>query len=159
MRLLRLPLLVWIGVIAAPAAHACNIDDPIEIIQGEIGDFSKVRAVVLARVSRVVPATRDQVVSRFNPQQQDQIWKHNCDYNWDAVFDYQKTLRGFADNRLFVVTQRALPGYCDVRRPPAIGDLRVLYIRSDNIVYDVDPKFVQLDDPNVPLKAPYSVQN
>ena len=143
-------VLFAIGISASalgPAAHACNIDDPIEIIQGEIGDFGKVRAVALARVSRVVPVP----VDKFR--------KGLEQYNWDAVLDHEKTLRGFVDNRLFMVQQRAAPGYCDIRKPPAVGELRVVFIRDDNIMYDVDPNFVQLDDPEVRLKPPYTVAN
>ena len=44
-------------------------------------------------------------------------------------------------------------------QPPAVGERRVVYIREDNIAYDVDPKFVQLDDPAVRLKPPYTVPN
>jgi hypothetical protein len=131
----------------ASAAYACNLDDPIEIIQGEIGDFGKVRAVALARVSRVVPVPVDEFRKGFEGD------------NWDAVFDYEKTLRGFIDSRVFVVHQRRAPGYCNIRKPPALGELRVVYIRSDNRVYDVDPKFVQMNDPEVRLKLPYTVSN
>ena len=134
------------GVLSADAG-ACNIDDPIEIIQGEIGDFRKVKAVAVARVSRVVPVPVDKFREGFEQ------------YNWDAVLDHEKTLRGFVDSRLILVRQRAGPGYCDIRKPPAVGERRVVYIREDNIAYDVDPKFVQLDDPAVRLKPPYTVPN
>lgn len=145
LRLFYLALIA--GAVSMEAANACNIDDPVEIIQGEIGDFSKVRAVALARVSRVVLVP----VDKFR-----EGMEH---YNWDAVLDHEKTLRGFVDSRVFVVHQRAAPGYCDIRTPPAVGELRVVYIRSDNLVYDVDPKFVRMDDPDVPLKPPYTVPN
>ena len=158
MKLFRLLGLTPLGLAALTSpAHACNIDDDVEIIQGELGDFREVRAVVLARVSRVAPVARDHFLYGFPGKDRDQIWKTYSKANWDAVLDYVKTLRGSVDNRLFVVSQRGWPGHCDNRGPPAIGELRVVYIRKDNRAYDVDPKFVRLNDPEVRLKPPYGM--
>ena len=143
---LRISCLALIaGAVPFASADACNIDDPIEIIQGQVGDFSKVRAVVLAKVIGVAPSPVPQAFSGF------------ADLNWVATFEVEKVLRGPVDQARFERRQGGGPGHCDNRRAPAIGALRVLYIFDGGRVYDIDPRMVQLDKPDIPLKAPYSV--
>lgn len=123
---------VWGAITAATAiiqttpAVACQLDDPAEIIFGAISNRGEIRAVALARVAEVelIPAPP--------------AWPKGFPANWRASFDVERLLRGNAQARHFERQQQGGPGTCDFASAPKVGDLRVLYIFDNNVVYDVD---------------------
>jgi hypothetical protein len=123
---------VWAAITAATAiiqtapAVACQLDDPVEIISGAISNRGEIRAVALARVAEAELIPVPPASSRGFPA------------NWRASFDVERFLRGNAQARRFERQQRGGPGTCDFASAPKVGDLRVLYIFDNDVVYDVD---------------------